>query len=172
VAQQPQVVILEVGIGGRIDATNVIQRTAVTGGAVSMRCVALLARQQTCDEMRLGCCRGGHATWATHHNAPQHTAPHTRTHAHACTGITSLGFDHMELLGDTLDLIAREKAGIMRPHVPCFTVQQLPEAMAALQARACACADLGARVGLRVTAWGLRHVDAPQRTPCLPVHAR
>jgi folylpolyglutamate synthase/dihydropteroate synthase len=51
-------------------------------------------------------------------------------------GITSLGFDHMELLGDTLDLIAREKAGIMRRSVPCFTVQQPPEAMAALEVRA------------------------------------
>lgn len=48
-------------------------------------------------------------------------------------GITSLGYDHMELLGDTLDLIAREKAGIMRKGVPCFTVQQPPEAMAALE---------------------------------------
>jgi folylpolyglutamate synthase/dihydropteroate synthase len=42
----------------------------------------------------------------------------------------------MELLGDTLDLIAREKAGIMRPTVPCFTVQQPPDAMAALEASA------------------------------------
>lgn len=48
-------------------------------------------------------------------------------------GITSLGFDHMELLGNTLDLIATEKAGIMRPGVPCFTVPQPPEAMQALQ---------------------------------------
>jgi folylpolyglutamate synthase/dihydropteroate synthase len=48
-------------------------------------------------------------------------------------GITSLGFDHMELLGHTLGLIASEKAGIMRPEVPCFTVPQPPEAMQALQ---------------------------------------
>lgn len=48
-------------------------------------------------------------------------------------GITSLGFDHMELLGHTLDLIASEKAGIMRAEVPCFTVPQPPEAMQALQ---------------------------------------
>jgi hypothetical protein len=39
----------------------------------------------------------------------------------------------MELLGDTLDLIAREKAGIMRPGVPCFTVPQPEEAMGALE---------------------------------------
>jgi folylpolyglutamate synthase len=50
-------------------------------------------------------------------------------------GITSLGFDHMELLGHTLDLIAAEKAGIMRQDVPCFTVQQPPDAMGSLQVR-------------------------------------
>ena len=32
--------------------------------------------------------------------------------------ITSIGYDHMEYLGDTLDKIASEKAGIMRPNVP------------------------------------------------------
>jgi folylpolyglutamate synthase len=42
----------------------------------------------------------------------------------------------MELLGDTLDLIAREKAGIMRQGVPCFTVPQPPDAMGALEVRA------------------------------------
>ena len=33
--------------------------------------------------------------------------------------IASIGFDHMEVLGSTLELIAGEKAGIMRPGVPC-----------------------------------------------------
>jgi dihydrofolate synthase/folylpolyglutamate synthase len=32
--------------------------------------------------------------------------------------ITSIGFDHMEILGDTLEKIAREKAGIAKPNVP------------------------------------------------------
>jgi dihydrofolate synthase / folylpolyglutamate synthase len=32
--------------------------------------------------------------------------------------ITNIGFDHMELLGDTLDKIAKEKAGIMKKNVP------------------------------------------------------
>jgi hypothetical protein len=54
-------------------------------------------------------------------------------------GITSLGFDHMELLGDTLDKIAAEKAGIMRRDVPCITVQQPEEAMAALRVCVCVC---------------------------------
>nr|AGU68121.1 tetrahydrofolate synthase [Strigomonas oncopelti] len=38
--------------------------------------------------------------------------------------ITSLGYDHMDLLGDTLAAIAREKAGILKPGVPCFAAPQ------------------------------------------------
>ena len=58
--------VLEVGLGGRLDATNVIARPLVTA-------------------------------------------------------ITNIGLDHTELLGDTLALIAREKAGIVKPSVPCVT---------------------------------------------------
>ncbi len=36
------------------------------------------------------------------------------------TVITSVSRDHMKLLGDTLELIAREKAGIVKPSVPCL----------------------------------------------------
>ena len=36
------------------------------------------------------------------------------------TAITSIGLDHMDYLGDTLAAIAREKAGILKPGVPCF----------------------------------------------------
>ena len=32
--------------------------------------------------------------------------------------ITNIGYDHMEMLGDTLELIAKEKAGIIKPKVP------------------------------------------------------
>ena len=32
--------------------------------------------------------------------------------------ITNISFDHMALLGDTLEKIATEKAGIIKPHVP------------------------------------------------------
>jgi dihydrofolate synthase/folylpolyglutamate synthase len=35
--------------------------------------------------------------------------------------ITSIGFDHMDVLGETLDDIAREKAGIAKPGVPLVT---------------------------------------------------
>lgn len=33
--------------------------------------------------------------------------------------ITNISFDHMQFLGDTLPQIAAEKAGIMKPNVPC-----------------------------------------------------
>jgi dihydrofolate synthase/folylpolyglutamate synthase len=35
------------------------------------------------------------------------------------TVITSIGLDHQEYLGDTLEAIAAEKAGILKPGVPC-----------------------------------------------------
>lgn len=74
-------VVLEVGLGGRLDATNVIRRPAVCG-------------------------------------------------------VTSLGLDHVEVLGDTVGKIAREKAGIFKPHCPAITSPQVPEAMQALELRA------------------------------------
>ncbi|PHH63329.1 hypothetical protein CDD81_6103 [Ophiocordyceps australis] len=52
------------------------------------------------------------------------------------TGITSLGIDHVYLLGDTIAKIAWHKAGIMKPGSPAFTVEQLPEAAAVLRQRA------------------------------------
>eukprot|EP01102_Stenamoeba_stenopodia_P000835 TRINITY_DN10784_c0_g1_i1.p1 TRINITY_DN10784_c0_g1~~TRINITY_DN10784_c0_g1_i1.p1 ORF type:complete len:563 (+),score=114.02 TRINITY_DN10784_c0_g1_i1:35-1690(+) len=66
--------ILEVGIGGRTDATNIIEKPVVCG-------------------------------------------------------VTSIGYDHMEVLGDTLGKIAYEKAGIFKRGVPAFTVPQVDEAM-------------------------------------------
>ena len=75
------VVVLEVGLGGRWDATNVVPSPVVCG-------------------------------------------------------VTSLGYDHVELLGHTLTEIAGEKAGIFKPKVPAFTSPQDAEAMASLQRRA------------------------------------
>lgn len=76
--QGVDVAVLEVGLGGRLDATNVVPQPVVCG-------------------------------------------------------ITSLGFDHMEILGHTLPQIAREKAGIMKAGSPAFTVPQPEDAMQALQ---------------------------------------
>lgn len=80
-SEKVDVAILEVGLGGRLDSTNVVKEPIVTG-------------------------------------------------------ITSLGMDHMEILGNTIEEIAFEKAGIFKPNVPAFTVQQCPEAMSVLRERA------------------------------------
>ena len=72
-----QVAVLEVGLGGRLDATN-----------VSNPVVAV---------------------------------------------ITSISFDHTQLLGDTLSLIAREKAGIIRPGALVVSAPQVPEAMTMIE---------------------------------------
>jgi dihydrofolate synthase / folylpolyglutamate synthase len=66
--------VLEVGLGGRFDATNVV-------------------------------------------DAP------------VATAITSISMDHMDFLGDTLAKIAFEKAGIIKPGVPCATGAQPAEAL-------------------------------------------
>ncbi|MEM7046549.1 MAG: folylpolyglutamate synthase/dihydrofolate synthase family protein [Pseudomonadota bacterium] len=63
------ITLLETGLGGRLDATNVVTRPAVTA-------------------------------------------------------ITCISFDHTEYLGTTITAIAREKAGIMRPDVPCVIAPQ------------------------------------------------
>ncbi|XP_076945379.1 folylpolyglutamate synthase-like [Bidens hawaiensis] len=84
-AEQVDVAITEVGLGGKSDATNVIQSPIVCG-------------------------------------------------------ITPLGFDHTEILGNTLEDIAGQKAGIFKYYyyfvqkgVPAFTVSQPPEAMQVLK---------------------------------------
>lgn len=47
--------------------------------------------------------------------------------------ITSLSYDHMAVLGDTLAKIAREKAGIIKPGVPVVSSPQKEEALAVLE---------------------------------------
>lgn len=73
--------LLEVGLGGRLDATNVI-------------------------------------------DAP------------ALTVITPVSIDHTQYLGETLAEIAGEKAGILKPGVPCIVAPQQPEGRAVIEARA------------------------------------
>jgi dihydrofolate synthase/folylpolyglutamate synthase len=72
-----EAVVLEVGLGGRFDSTNVCQP------AVSV--------------------------------------------------ITSISFDHMELLGNHLANIAAEKSGIVKPHRPCVSGATTPEARAVIE---------------------------------------
>jgi len=87
--------VLEVGLGGRLDATNVV--------------------------------------------APE-----------VCV-ITSISFDHMDVLGDTLAQIATEKAGIIKPGSTVVCSPQFPEAMEVIER---VCRERGARlvrVGTEVT---------------------
>ncbi|MCD8482108.1 MAG: bifunctional folylpolyglutamate synthase/dihydrofolate synthase [Verrucomicrobia bacterium] len=72
--------IIETGLGGRLDATNVV-----------------------CPEVSV---------------------------------ITSIGFDHCDILGDTLAKIATEKAGIIKPGKPVVIGWLPPEAEAVIRARA------------------------------------
>ena len=74
------IAVVETGLGGRLDSTNVINPTVV--------------------------------------------------------GITSLSIDHQQQLGNTIDLIAAEKAGIFKKGVPVVTVNQKPEALFVLQEQA------------------------------------
>ena len=70
--------LLEVGLGGRLDATNVIEQPAVTV-------------------------------------------------------ITPISIDHEQFLGDTLGKIAAEKAGIIKPGVPCIVGPQQDEALEVIE---------------------------------------
>ncbi|KAF9518463.1 hypothetical protein BS47DRAFT_1371061 [Hydnum rufescens UP504] len=52
------------------------------------------------------------------------------------TGVTSLGLDHVGVLGNTLPKIAWHKGGIYKEGVPAFTVEQPVEALEVLKERA------------------------------------
>ena len=43
--------------------------------------------------------------------------------------ITNIGWDHMNILGDTLEKIAFEKAGIIKPGVPVVIGESIPESL-------------------------------------------
>ncbi|CAK6972506.1 folylpolyglutamate synthase%2C mitochondrial [Scomber scombrus] len=51
-------------------------------------------------------------------------------------GISSLGIDHTQILGDTIEKIAWQKGGIFKTEVPAFTVKQPEDAMVVLRDRA------------------------------------
>ena len=62
----------------------------------------------------------------------------------ALTVITPVDFDHQTFLGNTVESIAAEKAGILKPGVPAIVSRQRPEAMAVIESRA-------ARLGVTIT---------------------
>ena len=61
----------------------------------------------------------------------------------AVCAITSLSYDHVELLGHTLPEIAAEKAGIIKTGVPVVSAPQAPEALAVIEQ---VCSERGARL--------------------------
>jgi dihydrofolate synthase/folylpolyglutamate synthase len=73
--------------------------------------------------------------------------------------ITSISFDHMKQLGNTLDAIAREKAGIIKPGIPviCGVTQSEPRAVVAEVAREHGCRLLQLGDDFRF------HYTAPER---------
>ncbi len=81
--------------------------------------------------------------------------------------ITSISYDHMAILGDTLAQIAGEKAGILKPGVPAITIPQRPEAMRVIERVA---ADVGAPLWVAVDGPRARQADAPpiSGSPGLP----
>ena len=48
------------------------------------------------------------------------------------TAVTNVSLDHQEMLGGTVEHIAREKAGIFKPGVPAFTADEDPRTLAVL----------------------------------------
>jgi dihydrofolate synthase/folylpolyglutamate synthase len=83
VEQQVDIAVVEVGLGGRLDSTNVL--------------TPLLSV------------------------------------------ITNIGLDHMEFLGNTLAQIAREKAGIIKPHVPVVIGETHPQTINVFLEKAQSC---------------------------------
>ncbi|HEX4343368.1 MAG TPA: folylpolyglutamate synthase/dihydrofolate synthase family protein [Verrucomicrobiae bacterium] len=47
--------------------------------------------------------------------------------------ITNIGLDHQQWLGDTLEKIAAEKAGIIKPNIPVLTAAKEPSALAVIE---------------------------------------
>lgn len=64
--------------------------------------------------------------------------------------ITSISYDHMDILGHTLAQIAREKAGIIKARTPVVSAPQTPEALAVIEE---VCAGLAAPLTLVGRDW-------------------
>ncbi len=68
----------------------------------------------------------------------------------AVSVITPIGWDHMDMLGDTLAKIAAEKAGIVKTGVPVVTMRQSDEAMEVIAGTA---EERGAALTIVETPW-------------------
>ena len=74
----------------------------------------------------------------------------------ASCAITSISMDHQDFLGDRLESIAAEKAGIIKQGVPVVTGFQAPSAMAAVEAAA---ETVGARLLRRGRDWDVAETE-------------
>ena len=81
--------------------------------------------------------------------------------------VTSISLDHMEILGDTVEKIAREKAGIFKPGVPAIVVPQKPGVLDVFRAEAQA-----AGATLRVLGEDIDYSVRFEATPQLGPHLR
>ncbi len=71
--------------------------------------------------------------------------------------ITTIGHDHMHILGKTLAEIAAEKAGIIKEGIPVVTAPQQPAALTVIQST---CAEKGALLHEVSREWQWRATDA------------
>jgi dihydrofolate synthase/folylpolyglutamate synthase len=74
--------------------------------------------------------------------------------------VSSISMDHESYLGDTLEKIAFEKAGILKPQVPAVIGRQRPEAMRVIERRAL---SVGAPLLRHGQEWEARLVDGRLR---------
>lgn len=77
------------------------------------------------------------------------------------TVITSIGLDHTAILGDTIEKIAAEKAGIIKPGVPLVYMASRPEAARVIESRAKEVFGTGAVSEI--------NEDGPEHRICYPV---
>ena len=71
--------------------------------------------------------------------------------------LTSISMDHVKVLGDTLQAIAGEKAGIIKAGIPAVTSPQQPEAMRVIRDT---CADRGTSLVVVGRDWGWHSLGA------------
>ncbi len=70
--------------------------------------------------------------------------------------ITNIGYDHMDILGDTLEKIALEKAGIIKPGVPVVIGEYLPETKNVFIEKAKQC---NARIYFAQDEYAVQHIN-------------
>ena len=83
--------------------------------------------------------------------------------------ITNIAFDHEQWLGNTLEKIALEKAGIIKPGVPVVTATDEPEALAVIEKTArennAPLLKINSREGRRVAVPNQNQFGSPTRRP-------